>query len=144
MRANIWADWGPIWVKNGEKRLFSRFLTSPKNNLNKVLDNEQRNSEIKDLAEKSKSDLLGLIKLRKENPNDPNIAYLNINSLREKITSPREISLKSSVDILCVDEAKLDASYPNVQFILRDTNFHHFVEIEINMVEEKWYLYETV
>ena len=144
MRANIWADWGPIWVKNGEKRLFSRFLTSPKNNLNKVLDNEQRNSEIKDLAEKSKSDLLGLIKLRKENPNDPNIAYLNINSLREKITSLREICLKSSVDILCVDEAKLDASYPNAQFILRDTNFHHFVEIEINMVEEKWYLYETV
>ena len=144
MRAKIWADWGPIWVKNGEKRLFSRFLTSPKNNLNKVLDNEQRNSEIKDLAEKSKSDLLGLIKLRKENPNDPNIAYLNINSLREKITSPREICLKSSVDILCVDEAKLDASYPNAQFILRDTNFYHFVEIEINMVEEKWYLYETV
>ena len=58
MRAKIWADWGPIWVKYGEKQLFSRFLTSPKNNLNKVLDNEQRNSEIKDLAEKSKSDLL--------------------------------------------------------------------------------------
>ena len=35
---------------------------------------------MKDLTEKSKSDLLGLIKLRKENPNNPNIAYLNVNS----------------------------------------------------------------
>ena len=59
-------------------------VTSPKNNLNKILDNAQRNSKIKDLIEKSKSDLLALIKLRKENPNNPNIAYLNINSLSEK------------------------------------------------------------
>ena len=59
-------------------------VTSPKNNLNKILDNTQRNSEIRDLTENSKSDLLGLIKLRKGNPNNPNIAYLNINSLSEK------------------------------------------------------------
>ena len=74
--------------------------TSPKNNLNKILDDAQRNSEFKDLTEKSKSDLLGLVKLRKENPNNPNIAYLNINSL----------------DVLCVDETKLDSSYPNVSY----------------------------
>ena len=59
-------------------------VSSPKNNLNKILDNAKRNSEIKDLTEKSTSDLLGLIKLRKENPSNPNIVYLNINSLREK------------------------------------------------------------
>ena len=53
----------------------------------------------------------GIIKLREENPNNQNIAYLNINSLREKI-----ICLKRSVDILCVDEAKLDTFYPNAQF----------------------------
>ena len=75
-------------------------VTSPKNNLNKILDNAQRNSKIKDLIEKSKSDLLALIKLRKENPNNPNIAYLNINSLREKIITLREICLKSFIDIL--------------------------------------------
>ena len=91
-------------------------VTSPKNNLNKILDNTQRNSEIRDLTENSKSDLLGLIKLRKENPNNPNIAYLNINSLSEKFLSLRETCLKSSIDILCVDETKLDASYPNAQF----------------------------
>ena len=75
-------------------------VTSPKNNLNKILDNAQRNSKIKDLIEKSKSDLLALIKLRKENPNNPNIAYLNINSLREKIITLLEICLKSFIDIL--------------------------------------------
>ena len=91
-------------------------VTSPKNNLNKILDNTQRNSEIRDLTENSKSDLLGLIKLRKGNPNNPNIAYLNINSLSEKFLSLRETCLKSSIDILCVDETKLDASYPNAQF----------------------------
>ena len=75
-------------------------ITSPKNNLNKILDNAQRNTKIKDLIEKSKSDLLALIKLRKENPNNPNIAYLNINSLREKIITLLEICLKSFIDIL--------------------------------------------
>ena len=85
-----------------------------------------------------------LIKPRKENPNSPNIAYLNLNSLREKIISLREICLKSFIDILCVD----DDSYPILirmhNFILMDTNLHHFVEIEASTVEEKWYLYEMV
>ena len=57
------------------------FLNS---NLNKSLDNAQRDRETKDLTDKSKSDLLGLIKLRKENPNNPNTVYLNTNRLREK------------------------------------------------------------
>ena len=68
--------------------------------------------------EKSKSDLLGLLKLRKENRNNPSIAYLNINSVREKIISLREICLESSIDIFCVDETKLNASYPNSQFYI--------------------------
>ena len=69
------------------------FLNS---NLNKPLDNAQRDREIKDLTDKSKSDLLGLIKLRKENPNNPNTVYLNTNCLREKkiYKSARNISRK--------------------------------------------------
>ena len=101
-------------------------VSSPNNNLNKTLDNSKRESEIKDLTEKSKSDLLGLIRLRKENLNNPNIAYLNINSLREKIVSMREICLKRSIDILCVDETKLDASYPNAQFHIEGDQFPPF------------------
>ena len=69
------------------------FLNS---NLNKPLDNAQRDREIKDLTDKSKSDLLGLTKLRKENPNNPNTVYLNTNCLREKkiYKSARNISRK--------------------------------------------------
>ena len=63
------------------------FLNS---NLNKPLDNAQRDREIKDLTDKSKSDLLGLIKLRKENT-----VYLNTNRLREKkYKSARNMSRK--------------------------------------------------
>ena len=85
-----------------------------------------RGREIKDLTEKSKSDLLGLIKLRKENLNNPNIAYPNINSLTEKIISLREMCLRSSIDILCLDETKLDASYPNAQFHIEGYQFPPF------------------
>ena len=79
------------------------------------------------MTEKGKSDLSGLIKLRKENPNNLNIAYLNINSVREKIISLREICLKSSIDILSVNETKLDASYPNTQFHIEGYQFPPFL-----------------
>ena len=68
----------------------------------------------------------GLIKLNKENPNNPNIAYLNVNSLREKIISLPEIFLERSIDILCVDETKLGASYPNAQFHIDGYQFPPF------------------
>ena len=60
-------------------------LSFPYSNLNKPLNNAQRDRETKDLTDKSKSDLLGLIKLRKENGNNPNTVYLNTNRLREKM-----------------------------------------------------------
>ena len=98
-------------------------VSSPNNNLNKTLDIAHRHSEIKDLTEKGISDLLGLVKLRKENPNNPNIAYLNINSLKEKMINLQEICPKSSIDLLCVNETKLDASYPNAQFHIEGYQF---------------------
>ena len=111
---------------HSKKTLADTNVRAPNNNLSKTLDNPQRDSDIKDLTEKSKSNLLALIKLRKRNPNNPNIIYLNINSLREKIISLREICLTSSIDILCVDETKLDASYPNAQFHIERYQFPPF------------------
>ena len=70
--------------------------------------------------------MLDLIKLRKENPNNANIAYLNINTLTEKIINLPEICRKSSIDILCVDEIKLDASYLNAQFHIEGCQFSTF------------------
>ena len=44
------------------------------------------------------------------------ISYLNINSLSNKIDALRQICKISLLEILCVDETKLDSSFPNSQF----------------------------
>ena len=72
------------------------------------------------------SDVSGLVKIRKDFINNPSIGYLNINSLSERITYLREICLKTSIDILCVDETKLDSSYPNAQFHIDGYQFTPF------------------
>ena len=51
------------------------------------------------------------------------IAYLNINSLREKIVSLREVLIKAKLDVLCVDETKFDASFPDHQFKIEGYQF---------------------
>ena len=58
----------------------------------------------------------GVSKLRKAYPNNPIIDYLNINSLKEKIICLRDIISTSKIDILCIDETKLDTSFPDSQF----------------------------
>ena len=51
-----------------------------------------------------------------ENDSNPVVAYLNINSLGEKIDHLREIYKESPINILCVEETKVDSSYPDAQF----------------------------
>ena len=51
------------------------------------------------------------------------IGYIHINSLRGKIVSLREVLSKASIDILCVDETKLDASFPDHQFKISGYQF---------------------
>ena len=69
-----------------------------------------------------------MINLRKTCQNNP---LIGINSLREKIVSLREVSSKASFDILCVDETKLDASFPDHQFKYQGINSHQLEEIVI-------------
>ena len=38
----------------------------------------------------------------------PIIGYLNINSLIKKVLSLKEMLHKTTIDILCIDESKLD------------------------------------
>ena len=64
-----------------------------------------------------------MINLRKAYQNNPLIGYININSLREKIVSLREVLSKAPIDILCVDETKLDASFPDHQFKISGYQF---------------------
>ena len=51
-------------------------------------------------------DIEGLINSRKLYTNNPIIGYLNIDSLRNKITQLRKVSKKAPTD-LCIDETKL-------------------------------------
>ena len=69
---------------------------------------------------KIKLDIDGLIKVRNSYPNNPIIEYPNINILQNKIISLREIIAKAPLDVFCVDETKLDDSFPNSQFIWRN------------------------
>ena len=64
-----------------------------------------------------------MINLRKAYQNNPLIGYININPLREKIVSLREILSKAPIDILYVDETKLGASFPDHQFKISGYQF---------------------
>ena len=83
----------------------------------------QRQNISQNVSENFDSDLKKLKLLRVENDSSPIVAYLNINSLGDKINHFREICKKSSDDILCDDEAKLDSSYPGAQFQI---NYYQF------------------
>ena len=48
---------------------------------------------------------------------------MNINSIRNKIISLRELVNKSPIDILCIDENKIDESFPDSQFFLGNYQF---------------------
>ena len=50
------------------------------------------------------------------NHSNPIVAYLNINSLGEKINHLREICKESPIVIFSVDKTKIDSSYPDAQF----------------------------
>ena len=54
------------------------------------------------------------------------IGYLNINSLRNKIDQIRDLVSKAPIDILCVDETKLDSSFPDQQFKIEGYHFPPF------------------
>ena len=56
--------------------------------------------------------------LRLTSPNNPLISYLNINSLRNKITDLKEILKKVSPDYFVIAETKLNHEFPNAQFLI--------------------------
>ena len=68
-------------------------------------------------------DIDGIIHLRINNPFNRIVGYLNINSLRKKIDDLREVCKKVEIDILCIDETKLDDSYTDSQFKIKGYQF---------------------
>ena len=102
------------WQQNSDLGVGSDKITADHNLTN------QRQNISQDVSEIFHSDLTRLKVLRVENDSNPIVAYLNINSLGEKINHLLEICKDSPIDILCVDEIKLDSSYHDVQFQIND------------------------
>ena len=73
--------------------------------------------------EQENLDISSLVRSRKNYPNNPLIGYLNINSLRNKIDCLQILLEKAPLDILCVDETKLDNSFPDPLFQLQNYQF---------------------
>ena len=71
-------------------------------------------------------DIEELKNLRKLYNNNPIIGYLNINSPRNKITQLREVCRKAPIDLLCIDESKLDAFFPDAQFQIKGYQYPPF------------------
>ena len=100
--------------------------------LKNILSNEQHESITKNKTiklEKAKSHLLhldGLNRLSKEHQNRPIIGYLNMNSLRYKINDLRKICRKTQIHVLCIDETKLDESFPDAQFHIEGYHYPAF------------------
>ena len=61
-------------------------------------------------------DLDGLNRFSKEQQKNPIIGYLNIKNLRSKINVLRNTCRKTQIHLLCIDETKLDESFPDAQF----------------------------
>ena len=75
---------------------------------------------------RTSSTYLFLIKVRNSYPNNTITGHLNINTLQNKIISLREIVAKAPLDVLCVDETKLENNFPNSQLILENFQFLPF------------------
>ena len=54
------------------------------------------------------------------------MGYLDINSLKKKIICLRDIISTSKIDILCINETKLDTSFPDSQFKIDGYQFPLF------------------
>ena len=68
-------------------------------------------------------DIDGLIHLSVNNRFNHVVGYLKINSLINKIDDLREICKKVQINIICVDETKLDDSLPDSQFKVNGYQF---------------------
>ena len=70
------------------------------------------------------SDIAGVASLRNYFSNNPFIAYLDINSMRNKITHLEDVLSKSPINIMCVDETKVESKLKGIKYptLKRDRN----------------------
>ena len=78
------------------------------------------------LTNSNQVDINEHVKMRKVYSKNPVLGYLNTNSLRNKIVSLRSVFAKALIDILCIDETKLDNNFPDSQFLIENYQFPPF------------------
>ena len=78
------------------------------------------------LPDRSSSDIKNLFDIKEKYPRNPQIGYLNINSIRNKMISLKLLTEKILLDILCIDETKIDESFPDFQFEMENYQFPPF------------------
>ena len=66
--------------------------------------------------------------------------YLNVNTIRNKVVQLTDICKTSQIKILCIDETKLDSSFPTHRFIFLITSPQLFRGTEIHQEEEIIYM----
>ena len=85
--------------------------------------NEQVAKDITESKTINDIDLSELKSLKGDNPKNPFLCYLNINSLCYKITDLRYILKQTGIEIVAVSETKLSEEFPDSQFFIDEYTF---------------------
>ena len=64
--------------------------------------------------------LQGIFEMRQKYINNPQISYLNVNSLRNKIHDIRNLTFQLFPTVLALSETKIDSSFPDSQFFIEN------------------------
>ena len=85
-----------------------------------------KTENIDEISNSLSNDISGLVNLRNDFSKNPVLSYLNIKSLGGKFDNLQEFCFKTEVDILYIDETKIDPSYPDSQFHIDGYQFPPF------------------
>ena len=98
-------------------------IESDKQQSHKIIQPIQKNVESDNTTDKTQQAVIDINqakKIRFSNINNAMIGHLNINSIRNKLNELKILSKDLMPTVLAISETKIDASFPNVQFLLND------------------------
>ena len=106
------------WYNVGSSDLVFNYVDTDFKNVNIMCSNKNsthqwENESIDEISNGLNNNISGLINLKKGFSKNSVLSYLNINNLGGKFDNLWEFCFKTEVDILCIDETKIDPSYPD-------------------------------
>ena len=88
--------------------------------INNSKNNSDNNYSLSSNENEHEHTLHGIAQKRQENINNPQISYLNVNSLRGKIHDIRNLTSQLLPTVLALSETKIDTSFPDSQFYIEN------------------------